>query len=214
VAALLRSLHGSRLDLADEVGTEARLPCGLLAVHVPETVAERRRVRREATRHGRGARPERLELCSWNVLVTNVPAPLLGLDEAWSLRRLRWQIELLFKVWKSEGRLDETRGERTWRVVCEAYAKLLGQVMQHWVSLVGAGSPLASSPRRAARVVRSAALRLARAVREVGRLVARLVGVGRILRRLCKVRRRRGRPGALQLVQDPALDTYAWGDLG
>jgi Transposase DDE domain len=215
VAELLRSQHGSQLELAVEVGTEARLPCRLLAVRVPEAVAERRRrrVRREATRHGRGVRPERLELCGWNVLVTNAPAPLLGLEEAWSLRRLRWQIELLFKVWKSEGRLDETRGERTWRVVCEAYAKLLGQVVQHWVSLVGGGSPLASSPRRAARVVRSAALRLARAVREAGRLVARLVAVGRILRRLCKVRRRRGRPCALQLVQDPTLDTYAWGDL-
>jgi Transposase DDE domain len=215
LAELLRRQTGDRVDLTVEVGAQARLPCRLLAVRVPEAVAEerRRRVRRSAQRHGRRLRAERLELCGWNVLITNAPPERIGLDEAWSLRRLRWQIELLFKVWKSEGRLDETRGRRVWRVVCEAYAKLLGQVVQHWVSLVGGGSPLASSPRRAARVVRSAAVRLARALREAARLVARLEGVGRVLRRLCKVRRRRGRPCALQLVQDPALDPLAHGEL-
>ncbi len=215
LAALLRRQTGDRLDLAVEVGAQARLPCRLLAVRVPEAVAERRRrrVRRSAQRHGRRLRAERLELCGWNVLITNAPAARIGPEEAWSLRRLRWQIELLFKVWKSEGRLDETRGRRVWRVVCEAYAKLLGQVVQHWVSLVGGGSPLASSPRRAARVVRSAAVRLARALGQARRLVARLAEVGRVLRRLCKVRRRRGRPCALQLVQDPTLDPLAQGEL-
>ena len=214
LAELLRRQTGDRVDLAVEVGAQARLPCRLLAVRVPEAVAEerRRRVRRSAQRHGRRLRAERLELCGWNVLITNAPPERIGLDEAWSLRRLRWQIELLFKVWKSEGRLDETRGERTWRVVCEAYAKLLGQVVQHWVSLVGGGSPLASSPRRAARVVRSAALRLARALGRARRLVAQLAGVARVVRRLCRVRQRRGRPCALQRVQDPTLDTYTRGN--
>lgn len=215
LAELLRRQTGDRVDLAVAVGAQARLPCRLLAVRVPEAVAEarRRQVRRSAGRHCRGLRAARLELCGWNVLITNAPAEVVGLDEAWSLRRLRWQIELLFKVWKSEGRLDETRGVRPWRVVCEAYAKLLGQVVQHWVSLVGGGSPLASSARRAARVVRSAARRLAQALGQAAQLVERLAGVGRVLRRLCKVQQRRGRPCALQLVQDPTLDPWGRGDL-
>ena len=215
LAALLRRHPGQRLDLEVEVGSTARLPCRLLAVPVPAAMAEqrRRRLKRQARCRPQGAKADRVELCGWNVLITNAPATRIALEEAWALRRLRWQIELLFKVWKSEGRLDETRGRRVWRVVCEAYAKLLAMVVQHWVSLVGGGNPLACSERRAARVVRRAALRLARALGSGARLLARLTQLSADLKRRCKVQRRRRRPAAWQLVEDPSLDTYVWGDL-
>ena len=67
-------------------------------------------------------------LAAWTVYVTNVPVALLSLDEALVLARCRWQIELLFKLWKQEGRIDESRSEQPWRVLCEVYAKLLGMV--------------------------------------------------------------------------------------
>lgn len=215
LAALLRQYPGRRLDLEVEVGSTARLPCRLLAVPVPEKMAEqrRRRLKRQARCRPQGAKADGLELCGWNVLITNAPATLIALEEAWALRRLRWQIELLFKVWKSEGRLDETRGRRVWRVVCEAYAKLLAMVVQHWVSLVAGGNPLASSERRAARVVRRAALRLARALGSGARLLARLTQLRADLKRRCKVQRRRRWPAAWQLAEDPTLDPYMWGDL-
>jgi IS4 transposase len=41
------------------------------------------------------------------------------------LYRVRWQIELLFKLWKSQGRLDKSLGHRGERVLCEVLAKLL-----------------------------------------------------------------------------------------
>src|SRR5262249_28717415 len=66
------------------------------------------------------------------------------------LRRLRWQIELLFRLWKDEGQVDQTRGRKPERVLCELLAKLLGQVVQHWATLL-AGSPLEVSGVKAAR---------------------------------------------------------------
>lgn len=214
LAALLRQYPGRRLDLEVEVGSTARLPCRLLAVPVPEKMAEqrRRRQKRQARCRPKGVQADGLELCGWNVLITNAPPGLIALEEAWALRRLRWQIELLFKVWKSAGRLDETRGRRVWRVVCEAYAKLLAMVVHHWVSLAGGGNPLVFSERRAAKVVRRAALRLARALGSGARLLARLQQLGADLKRRYPVQRRRRQPAAWQLVEDPTLDTYVWGD--
>ena len=62
------------------------------------------RKRKAAPRHGR-----RMALAAWNVVITNIPQDLLSLEEAFVLTRVRWQIELLFKLWKSHGRVDEWR---------------------------------------------------------------------------------------------------------
>ena len=61
---------------------------------------------------------------------------LLSLEEALEIGRARWQIELLFKLWKSEGRIDESTSQKPYRVLCELYAKLVAMVVQHWVLLV------------------------------------------------------------------------------
>ncbi|MEO8957204.1 MAG: transposase, partial [Ktedonobacteraceae bacterium] len=68
--------------------------------------------------------------------VTNVPASLMSLAQACVVMKIRWQIELLFKLWKQEALLDEWSSSKPWRILCEVYAKLLAMVIQHWVMLV------------------------------------------------------------------------------
>ncbi|MEI8165483.1 MAG: hypothetical protein WCG26_03855 [Chloroflexales bacterium] len=48
-----------------------------------------------------------------------------------------WQIELLNKLWKRHGEVDETRGRRPARVLAEVYAKCIGMLIQHWLLLTG-----------------------------------------------------------------------------
>ena len=110
------------------LGAQARLPARLLAVKVPSAVAEqrRRRLRQEARRQGRTPGKRTLALAAWTLLVTNVPVDLLSIEEALVLRRARWQIELLFKLWKSLGRLDESRSAHPWRQLSELYARVAG----------------------------------------------------------------------------------------
>src|SRR5437588_7062318 len=78
----------------------------------------------------------RLQLLDWTILLTNVPASLLSVDEALVLARCRWQIELCWKVWKQLGKLDTWRSAKPYRILTEIYAKLLGGVITHWVTLL------------------------------------------------------------------------------
>lgn len=210
LAAFLRAQKATRVDAWVQVGNAAKLRCRLLAERVPEAVAHKRqqRLRRRASKKGRAVSAEGLELCRWDVLISNVPGERLSLREAQVLRRLRWQIELLFKVWKSEGRLDESQGHKPYRVLCEVLAKLLAMVVQHWASLVAAGNPLQYSQRRAARRVRRVALRLLRALGAVGQLRRVLERLRRRLQKQCRVRSRKGsrQPAAFQTVLNPDHD--------
>src|SRR6185437_17150001 len=103
----------------------------------PEVVARRRQRLVEAARREQTTpSAAQLALAAWAVCVTSLPAERLSLPEALALYRLRWQIELLFKLWKSHGAIDRSRSAQPWRVLCEVYAKLLAMVVQHWLLLV------------------------------------------------------------------------------
>jgi hypothetical protein len=210
LAALLRAQRTGALDVWVEVGAQAMLRCRLLAERVPEAVARKRqdRLRRQASKKGRPVSADGLELCRWNVLITNAPGRLLSLREGQVLRRVRWQVELVFKVWKSEGQLDESHGQKPYRVLCEVLAKLLAMVVQHWASLVAGGSPLQYSQRKAARRVRKVALRLLRALARVRRLQRVLDQLRRRVQRHCRVRSRKGgrQPATFQTLLNPEHD--------
>jgi hypothetical protein len=72
-------------------------------------------------------------------LLTDAPAHLLSLQEALVLLRERWQMEMLYKLWKQYGRIDEWRTVNQWRILCELYAKLIGLLLQHWLVILFAG---------------------------------------------------------------------------
>jgi hypothetical protein len=207
---LLSRSGADRLDVQVQVGKEARLPCRLLAVRVPAAVAQRRRqrllARAKKAKKGKGRKVSAAQwaLCDWQVALTNVAAGVLTAAEAWVLLRARWQVELLFKLWKSHGGLGASRGRRPERVLCELYAKLLAMLVQHWSVVAAAGSPLGCSHVKAARRVRRAALRLAQALAAVVELTAVLVLLARRIRRRCGVQRRGKRPTTYELLRDPS----------
>lgn len=210
LAVFLAGVRGDRVDRWVTIGRRQRTwRCRLLAVRVPPEVAQQRRqrVQREAKDLGRQVSAERLVLCAWTVLLTNAPRDMLCLEEALALRRLRWQIELLFRLWKDEGKVDATRGRKPYRVLCELLAKLLGQVVQHWTTLL-AGSPLEISGVKAARRVRWRAARLAESLAGLQALTEVLRRLQERLQRFARKRGRPGRPTTLELVRAPAW--YGW----
>ncbi|MGI0021145.1 MAG: IS4 family transposase [Nitrososphaera sp.] len=195
LAAFLSRQASDTVDVPVTLGAELRLPCRLLAARVPEAVAEKRRQRiRRRVRKGGKIHPDSLALAAWTIYATNIPAENLSLQEAWVLARCRWQIELLFKLWKSEGHIDESRSGKPWRILCEVYAKLLAMVVQHWVLLGSCWSHANRSLVKASRTVRMHALSLAVVLHQRHLVNAVLANVKRCLAVGCRVNRRRRDP--------------------
>lgn len=144
------------VEVEVECGGKRQVKARLLAQRVPKAVAEQRRANlREAARKRRKpVSAHGLELCGWTIIVTNVPVEMLALREAFALLRARWQIELLFKLWKDQGGLDEWSSQKPWHVLCEVYAKLIAMVIQHWSILAGCWEDPFHSLTQAAGVLR------------------------------------------------------------
>src|SRR4029434_5465069 len=88
---------------------------------------------------------------------------------------------LLFKLWKSQGHVDESRSTKPWRILCEVYAKLLAMLVQHWVFLVSFWTYPDRSLTKAAQTVQKHALHLASAFPSIQRLRQALLTVKRCL---------------------------------
>jgi len=202
VGELLAAQGTDEVDLPVTLGVRHRLPARLLARRVPPEVAavRRRRLRAEAKRRGQRLGRARLALADWALFVTNVPAARLSLAEALVLARARWQIELLFKLWKSEGRLDEGRSAQPWRVLGETYAKLIAMVLQHWTLLVGCWAWPDRSWPKAAQTIRQHALLLALALRSHRRLRTALATLRDCLAAGGRLNPRQAKPNTYQLL--------------
>ena len=209
LARYLARQRRDRVDVWVKAGAAQRLPCRLLAIRCPAEVAAQRcaKAKQEAQDHGRAISADRLEVCGWTVLLSNVPGWLLSLQEAWVLYRVRWQIELLFKLWKSDGQIDESRSEQPYRVLCEVYAKLLGMVVQHWLLLSCGGAAFSQkSQRKAARAVRKQVAAIATVLLRTTELVQTLEVMARMVQAAGELRRRKGRPSTYQTLLDPDHD--------
>ena len=202
VSALLRSEPGGRIDSPALVGSRHRLPVRLLSEKVSRKVSDerRRRLKAEAAKKGRTISKDRLERCDWTILITNACPQTLDLEEALALARARWQIELLFKLWKERGGIDKWRSENPWRILCEVYAKLIAMLILHWTLLAGCWEYPHRSLVKAARTVRSYAVMLAYSM--TGKMATSEVvrQIGSCLSSGCSIDRRRKRPNTCQLL--------------
>lgn len=106
-------------------------PVRLIALRLPEERANQRRahLREKCRRYGRQPTEAALLLAGWLILLTNAPATLLPSAAVGFLYRLRWQIELIFKQWKSVLRLDVLTSDNPHRVQCEVWARLLNALL-------------------------------------------------------------------------------------
>jgi hypothetical protein len=158
-------------------------------------------LRDEARRRGQSVSTRKLTLADWTIQVTNVPAEQLTVAEAMIVGRVRWQIELLFKLWKSHGKIDEWRSAKPWRVLTEIYAKLLAMVIQHWILVVTSWQYPERSMVKGAQTVRAHACYLACVFHSAAQLMTALASIERCLAAGSRVNKRRKRPNSCQLLQ-------------
>jgi Transposase DDE domain len=202
---------GPFVDRPALVGTERKVACRILAWRLPEEQANRRRqklVTETRSKDGRTPSQERLACCDWTILVTNVPAELLSPKEAAVLYRARWQIERLFKRWKSLGLIDELAGSTVARQMVRVWSRLLAVMVQHWVMLSTAWGAARCSLDKVWKAIRSRALLLARALDDPTRLEYELEQLRDTLATTAKQNKHK-KPGTFELLNDPEQLDYA-----
>jgi Transposase DDE domain len=203
LAEFLKQQTDDRIDVQVRLGKQAQVPCRLLARRVPPHVAEQRRERLREKQRWKERKYDSADpwvLTEWTLYATNVPETMLGVDDALVLARCRWQLELLWKLWKSQGRIDESRSQKPWRIMCEIYAKLLGMVVQHWTLLASCWSETARSLVKASATVRRHAPELALNVRHGHLVRSTLERIARCLKHGCRVQKRQKQPSNHQLL--------------
>lgn len=161
---LQRLQHQQQLDITVYAGKKERLPSRLLALPVSDAIYQQRLAALAdwERRHQRQASATRRALCRWVIYLTNLSEQQLSLAQVSIAYRLRWQIELLFKLWKSELGLDNWRTANPWRMLCEFYAKLLAVLFTHGVMLLTGGHDLVYSSVQICRTIQRHAWTLAR----------------------------------------------------
>jgi hypothetical protein len=207
---LLTQTPEAVLDLEVLLGSQHRLPARLLAVRCPPQVAEQRLRRLHADCKQRGRQPGQLQrlFCQWTLLVTSVPKEQLSVAEALVLLRARWQIELLFKLWKEHGQLDQSRSAKDVRILVEVFAKLLGLLVQHWLLLVTVWPQARRSPRQAAPLVRKFVYSLVLALGRLQQLMGVLRQMQEALQKRGRIDKRKKNPNTYQLLENPGLLNY------
>jgi hypothetical protein len=198
---------GSLVDMPVLLGAVHRLRCRLIAVRVPQEVAARRRqeAHRKASKHGRAASAEQLRWQDWTIFVTDCEPERLTWKAIVILYRARWQIELMFKIWKSLIGLTTHRpGASAPERLSLIYAKLIAAVVQHWLLVSATWGQGRRSLMKAAVTLRDWITTIAEALDDPKRLAQTLGRLAEIL--ACdRVEPRRKRPSNAQLLEDEEL---------
>ena len=200
---------GTFLDQPMLLGAK-RLPCRVIAWRLPaEQITRRRQKLRQEYRNTYSKEPseQRLALCAWTILVTNVPPPLLSPGEAVILYRARWQIELLFKRWKSLGLIDLLQGSTTVRQMVKVWSRLLAVLVQHWLIVGLIWGDATKSLVKVWRVIQTSVSRLVAALSNRSRLKAVLNELRLVIDKTCR-RNKRSKPGTFELLNDVSLLDY------
>jgi hypothetical protein len=194
---------GPYVDAPIRLGGE-QLPCRLLAWRLPEEQAARRRQKlRKETKSKCGAEPSaaRLAWCDWTVLVTNVPGERLTPPEAVVLYRARWQVELLFKRWKSQDLVAVLSGSTAVRQMVRVWSRLLAALVQHWLVVASAWGDASRSWVKVSEAIRSFAGRLLRTLDQRIALEQVLADLEQVVGKTCG-RNKRSKPGTVELLND------------
>jgi hypothetical protein len=97
-----------------------------------EAARRRRKAKKKARKQGQTNTKVYLQLLEWDILVTNLPAEVYTPALIFEFYGIRWQIELVFKTWKSQLKIAKIGNWRPERVLCQLYAILIACVLCHW----------------------------------------------------------------------------------
>lgn len=110
------------------LGQKKKLKTRLIIYLLPEQQIEKR-LRKAKRRNKKDKRKtlskEYKARVSLNLFVTNLSREQIRTEHIWNIYKIRWQIELMFKIWKSLCHIEKVKKVNRYRLQCYIYAKLI-----------------------------------------------------------------------------------------
>lgn len=115
------------------IGKDAQVPCRLIIYPVDRNTYERRlrATSKQAKSYGYQVSENFKIKAQLTLYITNVPEDILPAAAIKKTYGLRWQIELFFKIWKSQANIDKVKEMKLHRFECQLIAKLIWLII-HW----------------------------------------------------------------------------------
>lgn len=109
------------------------LPCRLIIEAVSDDEYKNRleQAKNSAKSRGVGVSDQHKLKCRYNIFITNIDKTILPAATIRKTYYLRWQIELVFKTWKSFFKIDKVKKVKKERLECQLLAKLLW-ILLNW----------------------------------------------------------------------------------
>lgn len=122
-----------RLELDVFIGSKVKLPVRMVFEKMPEKEFSEKlkKITKQRQKKQKKVSPFYRKWIGLQILITNIPSTRCAAGHLWRLYKLRWQIELVFKTWKSVCQIDQTGRVNPNRLLCYLYATLL-YIMINW----------------------------------------------------------------------------------
>lgn len=109
------------------IGTTNKLPLRLLISILPDDVYAQRmqKINKYNKQQGHTTSENYSHRARFNLIITNIPSQTMPIKAIVAMYHIRWQIELIFKIWKSTFGIHKTGKMKYYRWLCILYAKLI-----------------------------------------------------------------------------------------
>jgi hypothetical protein len=133
LVAFLSTVKSPSTEKAIFLGAKERVAARLVAYRLPEPIVDvrRRGAYKKAKKKGYTPSQAHLKLLAWNLFITNVPRTLWKTETICKVYPLRWQIELIFKSWKSYLHLASIKTTKEDSTLCYLYGRMLLIVLNY-----------------------------------------------------------------------------------
>jgi hypothetical protein len=110
------------------LGLSDKLNVRLMIYLLPEEIVNERlrKARRNNNKKGRGQISKQYQArAHFNLFITNGDKDVIPIEKVYLFYKLRWQIELMFKIWKSLCNIDKVKKVKRHRLECYIYSRLI-----------------------------------------------------------------------------------------
>jgi hypothetical protein len=131
--------EGETIELLDIYIGKNKLKTNMILTKLPQESKKNREKKfyNEIRKGKKKATDKNMFWNSINVYITNIPTSILEKEQIHDIYSLRWQVELMFKIWKSLFKINKVKKVKLERLQCFLYGRLISLLLTSSIVCTG-----------------------------------------------------------------------------